>query len=70
VVTAVAFFVSGTSLLLVVAWWRPAVTYAAITSGIVFTAFWDGRIHRLAEQGGVGVVIDVATVLAAPFVPA
>jgi len=41
--------------------WRSAVTAgSAIFSSVIFILFWDGKLHVLSEQGGVGLLINLA----------
>ena len=63
VLAALGLVTSGASLLLGLALWQPVLLYSTIVSGIVFVAFWDGRMHRLAEQGGIGLLIDLVTLI-------
>jgi len=46
------------------AWWRPVVVGAAIFSSLAYILFWNGKLQNLDGQGGVGLLIDIAILLA------
>jgi sterol desaturase/sphingolipid hydroxylase (fatty acid hydroxylase superfamily) len=64
VVAAVGFIASGVGVFTKQTWWKPAVVSTAIFSSIVFLLFWDGTLHRLDNQGGVGILINLAILAA------
>lgn len=64
VVAAIGFVAGGAGLLISQAWWRPLVVTAAAFSSVAFLLFWDGKLRKLDDQGGVGVLIDWAILLA------
>jgi hypothetical protein len=41
-------------------WWRTATAGAAILSALIFVLCWNGRLQSLDNQGGIGVLIDMA----------
>jgi hypothetical protein len=41
-------------------WWRTIIVGAAILSTTIFAVFWDGKRQSLADNGGVGVLINLA----------
>jgi len=45
-------------------WWRPVVVGVAIFSSVVFILLWNGRLQNLDGQGGVGVLINLALLIA------
>lgn len=45
-------------------WWRLVVVGVAIFSSVVFILLWNGRLQNLDGQGGVGVLINLALLLA------
>jgi hypothetical protein len=67
VVGAIGFAVGGTAILARQAWWRPVVVGAAAFSAAVVVLFWNGRLQRLADQGGIALLINLA-ILAAVLV--
>ncbi len=46
------------------AWWRPVVVGVAAFSAVVFILFWDGKVQKLDGQGGIGLLIDIALLVA------
>jgi hypothetical protein len=63
-------FVAGaTGLFLGHDWWRPIVVVSATFSTILFALFWDGRTEHLSEKGAVGMLIDLAILIALVIVP-
>jgi hypothetical protein len=57
---ATGFVTGGIGILAGQAWWRPAVVCsAAISSGMVLL-LWDGKIRKLAHQGLIALLINVA----------
>ena len=67
IVAALGFATGGAGLLLKQAWWRPLILGAAVFSGVIYLLLWDGGLERLADKGGVGLLINLA-ILAALFV--
>lgn len=60
VVATIGFVAGGTGILLRLDWWRPLVVGSAVFSAVLFILFWDGEKRRLANQGGVDVLINMA----------
>jgi hypothetical protein len=60
VITTFGFLAGGAGLFLRQSWWQPSTLGAAAFSILVFVLFWDGKSKELADQGGVGVLIDLA----------
>ncbi|MHA1568427.1 MAG: hypothetical protein ACTSXZ_03070 [Alphaproteobacteria bacterium] len=60
VLNALGFAAGGASLLLAQAWWRPLVVGSAALSALAFILFWNGRRHKLGDQGLYGILINVA----------
>jgi hypothetical protein len=59
ILAALIFVVGGAGLILQQSWWRPIVTTAAIFSCLLYLLFWNGRLHRLDNQGGVAILINL-----------
>ena len=61
-ILAAAGFVMGKSqgMLFSQSWWHSAVVAAAAFSGVLYIVFWNGRLQHLDNQGGVGLLIDMA----------
>ena len=64
VISTLGFLACGVGLFLRQAWWQPSTLAAAVFSMLVFVIFWDGKSKELADQGGVGVLIDLAILAA------
>jgi hypothetical protein len=65
-VAAAGFVAGGVGFLANQAWWRPMVMGAAGFAAVITILFWDGTLNKLHDQGGIGLLIDVA-ILAALF---
>jgi menaquinone-dependent protoporphyrinogen oxidase len=64
IIAAVGFISSGIGLFIKQVWWRPVVVSTAIFSSILYLLLWDGTLHRLDNQGGVGILIDLVILAA------
>ena len=60
ILAAIGFVVGGTAILLGQAWWRPVVVGAAAFSAAVFFLFWNGKTQKLAQQGAIAILINLA----------
>lgn len=67
VLAAVGFAAAGIGILAGLSWWQPVLSGAAILSSAIFIVFWNGTGQDLANQGAVGILINLA-ILAAAFV--
>lgn len=63
VAAAIAFVAGGAGLLLQQEWWRPVVVGAAAFSAVIIVLFWNGTRRRLSDQGGIGLLIDLAILI-------
>jgi hypothetical protein len=64
VLAALGFIVGGIGLLVNQAWWRPVVVGGAVFSSLVYILFWNGSMQNMDGQGLVGILIDMAILLA------
>jgi hypothetical protein len=64
ILIAFGLIVGGIGILASQAWWRPVVIGAAAFSSIVYIFFWNGRMQNLDAQGVVGILIDMAILVA------
>ena len=64
ILAAIGFVAGGTAILVGQAWWRPVVVGAAAFSAVVFILFWDGTTQKLDDQGGIGLLINIAILVA------
>jgi hypothetical protein len=58
--TAIGFIAGGIGIFAAQAWWHPAVIYAAVFSSVLIILFWDGGLQKLADKGGIGILINLA----------
>ena len=61
---AFGFITGGTGIFLNQVWWRPVVVGAALFSSVAYIIFWNGRIQNLDGQGAIGILIDIAILVA------
>ena len=54
----------GVGILMSFSWELTIVLGSAIFSSLVFVLFWDGNLQKLDDQGGIGVLINIAIILA------
>jgi hypothetical protein len=64
VLTACGFITGGVGILMSFSWELTIVLGSAIFSSLVFVLFWDGNLQKLDDQGGIGVLINIAIILA------
>ena len=64
VLAAIGFVAGGAGILVMQAWWRPVVVGSATFSAILFILFWDGKMQKLADKGGVALLINIAILVA------
>ena len=64
VLAAFGFAAGGIGLLVRLTWWRPLVVASAAFSAALFVVFWDGGLQKLDAKGGVGLLINIAMLVA------
>jgi hypothetical protein len=64
VLAAIGFAAGGLGILVGQGWWRPVVLASAAFSAVVFFLFWDGKLQKLANQGAIAILINVAILVA------
>ncbi len=57
---ALGFVVGGLGLLIRQEWWRPLAVGSAVLSTLIFVIFWNGKFQALDDQGGIGLLINLA----------
>jgi hypothetical protein len=62
---AFAFIAGGVGIFAQQAWWRPVVAGAAAFSSLTFILLWDGKMRKMNNQGGIGLLINVAILVSA-----
>ncbi len=60
VLTALGFVVGGLGLFIKQDWWWIAAVGSAVLSTAIFILFWNGKFQALDDQGGVGMLINLA----------
>ena len=61
---AIGFVTGGVGILVSQAWWRPVIVTSAAFSAALYIMFWDGKVQMLDARGGIGVLIDLAILIA------
>ena len=64
VLAAIGFVAGGIGIFVGQTWWRPVVVGAAALSAVVYILFWNGRMQNLDGQGGIGLLINLAILVA------
>ena len=64
VVAAIGFVAGGIGMPLMQSWWQPVVVGSATFSAVFFMLFWDGKMQKLHDKGGIGLLINIAIVVA------
>jgi hypothetical protein len=60
ILAAALFIAGGLGLFVRQAWWRPVVVASAAFSAFLFILFWNGGLQKLDNQGGIGILINLA----------
>ncbi len=60
VLAAIGFIAAGIALIFKQPWHSSIAVGAAILSSLVYILFWNGKLHDLDGQGGIGVFINAA----------
>ena len=60
ILVAIGFVSGGIGLIFNHPWWHPFVVGAAAVSSVMIILLWDGKPHKLDNQGGVGLLINLA----------
>jgi len=64
VLAAVGFVAGGIGLLVSQTWWQPVVVASAAFSAVIVILFWDGKVQNLDDKGGIGLLINLAILVA------
>ncbi len=60
ILAAALFIAGGLGIFVRQAWWRPVIVASAAFSALLFFLFWNGGFQKLDNQGGVGILINLA----------
>lgn len=64
VLAAIGLIAGGIGILVSQAWWHPVVVGSASFSALIFILFWDGELQKLDDKGGIGLLINIAILIA------
>ena len=64
IIAALTFVMGGVGFLTKQTWWRLITIAAAVISSIVYLLLWDSSFESLADNGWVGIAINVAFIVA------
>jgi hypothetical protein len=64
---AIGFVAGGIGILFGQAWGRSLILGSAVFSSIIIILFWDGKMQKLDDKGGVGLLINI-TILATSLI--
>ena len=64
ILAAIGFVAGGVGVSPSQAWWRSAVVGAAAFSSVVYILFWNGGMQNLDGQGAIGLLINLAILVA------
>ena len=59
ILVALAFVAGGLGLIFSQAWWYSVTLGAAVLSSVVIILSWDGKLQKLDDHGGVGLLINM-----------
>ena len=64
VLAAIGFVAGGVGIFVKQAWWRPTIVAVSLFSSVIYLLFWDGGFQHLDNKGGVGILINLAILVA------
>jgi hypothetical protein len=64
VLATIGFVAGGIGLFLQQGWWHLVTVTVTVFSAVVYLLLWDGGWQRLDDKGGVGLLINVALIVA------
>lgn len=64
ILAAIGFVAGSIGLLTGQTWGSPVVVGSAVLSTIIFILFWDGNWQKWNDKGGVGILINLAILVA------
>ena len=64
ILATIGFVVGGIGIFASQAWWRPMVVGSAVFSAVILILFWDGKMQALANRGLIGILINMAILVA------
>lgn len=64
VLATIVFVAAGIGILVRAGWWRPVLVGSAVFSSAAIVVFWDGSTEMLVQKGLLGLLINVAILVA------
>ena len=64
IIAAMGFVAGGAGLIFKQGWGRPLVSSVSIFSSLLYLLLWDGTFRQLDNQGGIGILINLAILVA------
>lgn len=64
ILAALGLIGAGVAILFGHGWWRPIAIASLTLSSLLYAALWNGTIAQLANQGAVGLAINLAILIA------
>ena len=64
VLATLGFVASGVGIFARQGWWRPVIVFTSVFSSVLYLLFWDGGFQHLDNKGGVGILINLALMVA------
>ena len=59
-IVTLIFVAGGFAFFLKLDWWRYDVLAGTVMSSVIYIIFWDGRLKKLDDNGGIGILINIA----------
>jgi hypothetical protein len=63
ILVSLGFAAVGLGLLSQADWWRSVTVISTVFSAVLFLVFWNGKFQALQDQGGVGLLINLAILI-------
>ena len=63
IIAAIGFIAGGVGILIGQSWSIPLVVGSAAFSSALYILFWDGKMQRLDDKGGIGLLINLAILI-------
>ncbi len=62
--SSLGFVLGGLFLFFELSLWKPVIIVSAIFASVIFILLWDGKINKLNDKGGYGILINIAILIA------
>lgn len=64
---ALGFITGSLAILLKWVWWKYVMIYSAFISSLIFILLWNGKMKKLDDQGGIGILINMTIIISLFF---